>query len=134
MLSGCASVAPFDNSKNGVCTSEQSRVVADHITEQIEAFKDKNFERAYSFAAVSFQENINLDVFTQSIQAQYFMLIDNSGVEFGQCEVVNGNVLQIVTVTSSQNNFILDYVLSIEDGKLGVVAAVVTSVSDTTVT
>lgn len=108
--------------------------MADHITEQIEAFKDKNFERAYSFAAVSFQENINLDVFTQSIQAQYFMLIDNSGVEFGQCEVVNGNVLQIVTVTSSQNNFILDYVLSIEDGKLGVVAAVVTSVSDTTVT
>ena len=125
---------PFDNSKNGACTSEQSRVVADHITEQIEAFKDQDFERAYSFAAVSFQENINLDVFSQSIQAQYFMLIDNSGVEFGQCEIINGDVLQIVTVTSSQNNYTLDYVLSIEDEKLGVVAAVVTSVSDTTIT
>ncbi len=108
--------------------------MADHITEQIEAFKNQDFESAYSFAAVSFQDNINLDVFSQSIQAQYFMLLDNSGVEFGQCEIINGDVLQIVTVTSSQDNYTLNYVLSIEDGKLGVVAAVVTSVSGTTIT
>jgi len=134
LLSGCASNAPFDNSKNGVCTPEQSQLVTDHIGAQISAFQDQDFEKAYSYAAVSFQKDIDLDSFTQSIEARYFMLIENDGVDFGQCEIITGDVLQIVIVKSSKNNFALNYVLSLEDGKLGVVAAVVTSASENTIT
>lgn len=108
--------------------------MTDHIGAQIAAFKDPDFEKAYSYAATSFQENIDLEAFTQNIEAQYFMLLENESVDFGQCEIINGDVLQIVTVKTSQNNFTLNYVLSLEAGELGVVAAVVTSASESTIT
>ena len=60
------------------------------------------------------------------------MLIKNTGFEFIRCEIIDGEVLQIVEVQSSNNNFRLNYVLTLEDKALGIVAAFIASISDTT--
>lgn len=131
-VTGCSTSAPFASTENGPCTTEQSKAVFEHISKQIAALEDENFELAFSFAANSFQEDITLDSFTATIKTQYPMLIQNTGLEFKRCEILDSEVLQIVEVKSPQNIFTLNYVLTLENEKLGIVAAFIASITDAT--
>lgn len=91
-----------------------------------------DWEKAYSFATPGFRESVSLEEFTAVIILQYQMLINNQKVSFGDCEILNSQITQKVSVTSDNQIFDLIYSLSVIDGKLGVEAAV-TSVAATKV-
>jgi hypothetical protein len=115
---------------DGSCSSSQQLLVKDHISGQIDAIADQNWQKAYSFAAKSFQEAIDLDRFTEIISQQYVLLITNKGYTFDSCAIENERLVQKITVVGSNDDFRMTYRLSVEDQKLGVVAAAVTDVSE----
>jgi hypothetical protein len=130
LLSGCASSPALSNLMDGSCSPSQQLLAKDHISGQIDAIADQNWQKAYSFAAKSFQETIDLERFTQIISEQYVLLITNQGYTFDSCEIENERLVQKITVVGLNDDFRMTYRLSVEDEKLGVVAAAVTDVSE----
>ena len=130
LLSSCGNPNPLALLSDGKCSQSQQLLVKDHISGQIDAIADKNWQRAYTFAAKSFQERIDLDRFTGIISQQYVLLITNKGYTFDSCEIENERLVQKITVVGLNDDFRMTYRLSVEDQKLGVVAAAVTDVSE----
>ncbi len=130
LLPSCASVPALSNLMDGSCSQSQQLLVKEHISGQIDAIADKNLQRAYTFAAKSFQERIDLDRFTEIISQQYVLLITNKGYTFDNCEIENEQLVQKITVVGLNDDFRMTYRLSVEDQKLGVVAAAVTEISE----
>jgi hypothetical protein len=130
LLSGCASSPALSNLMDGSCSASQQLLAKDHISGQIDAIADQNWQKAYSFAAKSFQETIDLERFTQIISEQYVLLITNKGYTFDSCEIENERLVQKITVVGLNDDFRMTYRLSVEDQKLGVVAAAVTEISE----
>jgi len=130
LLSSCGEASPLAQLPEGSCSQSQQVLVKDHISGQIDAIADRNWQKAYSFAAKSFQETIDLERFTQIISEQYVLLITNKGYTFDSCEIENERLVQKITVVGLNDDFRMTYRLSVEDEKLGVVAAAVTDVSE----
>ena len=129
LLSGCSKSSPLASLSDGDCTTSQQLLIKDHVSGQIDAIADQNWEKAYSFAAKSFQESIPLERFTQIISEQYVLLITNKGYTFDSCEVVGAQLVQKITVRGAKDDFRMTYRLTFEKQRLGVVAAAVTQVS-----
>ena len=130
LLSSCGNPTPLAQLLDGQCSQSQQLLIKDHISGQIDAIADQNWQKAYTFAAKSFQETIDLDRFTQIISEQYVLLITNKGYTFDSCEIENERLVQKITVVGLNDDFRMTYRLSVEDKKLGVVAAAVTEVSE----
>ena len=130
LLSSCGNPTPLAQLPDGKCSQSHQLLAKDHISGQIDAIADQNWQKAYSFAAKSFQETIDLDRFTKIISQQYVLLITNKGYTFDSCEIENERLVQKITVVGSNDDFRMTYRLSVEDQKLGVVAAAVTDVSE----
>jgi len=123
LLSACSTSAPFKSLTAGACSSEQKQLVDDHISSQISAISKEDWPLAYSFAAKSFQDSIDITSFEVIIADSYSYLIDNKGITFGECEIKDGKIFQEVTVISNEDKSELSYRLSVVDQKLGVEAA-----------
>ena len=123
LLSACSTSSPFKSLTVGACSSEQKQLVDDHISSQISAISKEDWPLAYSFAAKSFQDSIDITSFEVIIADSYSYLIDNKGVTFGECEIKDGKIFQEVTVISNEDKSELSYRLSVVDQKLGVEAA-----------
>lgn len=130
LLSSCANTSPLDQLTEGNCTQSQQLLIKDHISGQIDAIADQNWQKAYSYAASSFQESISLERFTQIISEQYFLLITNNGYTFDICEIVGEQIVQKITVSGAKDDFRMTYRLTFEEARLGVVAAAVTQISE----
>ena len=130
LLCGCAKSSPLASLSDGDCTTSQQLLIKDHVSGQIDAIAEQKWEKAYTFAAKSFQESIALERFTQIISEQYVLLITNKGYTFDSCEIENERLVQKITVVGSNDDFRMTYRLSVEDQKLGVVAAAVTEISE----
>jgi uncharacterized protein YcfL len=123
LLSACSTSSPFKSLTAGSCSGEQKQLVDDHISSQISAISKQDWPLAYSFAAKSFQDSIDLTSFEVIITDSYSFLIDNQGITFGGCEIKEDKIFQEVTVNSSNEKIDLSYRLSTVDEKLGVEAA-----------
>jgi hypothetical protein len=123
LLSACSTSSPFKSLTAGPCSGEQKQLVSAHISSQISAISKQDWPLAYSFAAKSFQDSIDLTSFEVIITDSYSFLIDNKGITFGECEIKDGKIFQEVTITSSGDNSELSYRLSLVEEKLGVEAA-----------
>jgi len=123
LLSACSTSSPFKSLTAGVCSGEQKQLVDDHISSQISAISKQDWPLAYSFAAKSFQDSIDLTSFEVIITDSYSFLIDNQGITFGGCEIKEDKIFQEITVNSSNGKIDLSYRLSTVDEKLGVEAA-----------
>ena len=130
LLSSCGNPTPLAQLLDGQCSQSQQLLIKDHISGQIDAIADQNYQKAYSFAAKSFQEVVSLERFTQIISEQDVLLITNKGYTFDSCEIENERLVQKITVVGLNDDFRMTYRLSVEDKKLGVVAAAVTEVSE----
>jgi hypothetical protein len=123
LLSACSTSSPFKSLTAGACSGDQKQLVDDHISSQISAISKQDWPLAYSFAAKSFQDSIDLTSFEVIITDSYSFLIDNQGITFGGCEIKEDKIFQEVTVNSSNGKIDLSYRLSTVDEKLGVEAA-----------
>jgi hypothetical protein len=123
LLSACSTSSPFKSLTAGPCSGEQKQLVDDQISSQISAISKQDWPLAYSFAAKSFQDSIDLTSFEVIITDSYSFLIDNQGITFGGCEIKEDKIFQEVTVNSSNGKIDLSYRLSTVDEKLGVEAA-----------
>jgi uncharacterized lipoprotein YajG len=123
LLSACSTSSPFKSLTAGLCSGEQKQLVDDHISSQISAISKQDWPLAYSFAAKSFQDSIDLTSFEVIITDSYSFLIDNQGITFGGCEIKEDKIFQEITVNSSNGKIDLSYRLSTVDEKLGVEAA-----------
>ena len=128
LLVGCVQNATLEGLSDGDCTSAVVELVNKHISGQIDALADKDWELAHSFATENFQANVSVDDFIVVINAQYGMLIKNEGYEFNECTVVGNNIKQEVKVLSDEQEFSLVYVLTVDGSTLGVDSAVVSMV------
>ncbi len=129
LLSSCGNPNPLALLPDGKCSQSQQLLVKEDISGQIDSIADKNWQRAYTFAAKSFQERIDLDRFTEIISQQYVLLITNKGYTFDSCEIVGEQLVQKITVSGAKDDFRMTYRLTFEEQRLGVVAAAVTQVS-----
>jgi len=111
LLSACSTSSPFKSLTAGVCSGEQKQLVSAHISSQISAISKQDWPLAYSFAAKSFQDSIDLTSFEVIITDSYSFLIDNQGITFGGCEIKEDKIFQEVTVNSSNGkmNFLIGY-------------------------
>lgn len=130
LLSGCGQQGAFEPLVDGPCTANQDAAVTKHLSAQIDAFAARDWELAYSYASAHFRKVITLAEFTEIIQAQYGMLIENKGYSFGSCEISAANILRQVSVASDQGDFSLDYKLSFVNSRLGVESAVITQLTE----
>jgi hypothetical protein len=128
LLVGCAQKAPLEDLADGDCTGAVVELVTQHISGQIDALADKDWELAHSFASENFQANVSVDEFIAVINAQYGMLIKNEGYEFDKCIVAGNTIKQGVKVLSDEQEFSLVYVLAVDGSTLGVDSAVVSRV------
>lgn len=123
LLVGCAQKDPFEDLSDGECTRALVNSVNKHISGQIDAFAEKDWELAHSFASENFQSNVPIEDFTFIIAAQYQMLITNTGYEFNECTVAGSTITQEVTVISGEQMFGLAYELTVIDSTLGIESA-----------
>ena len=123
LLTACSTSSPFKSLTAGPCSGEQKQLVSAHISSQISAISQQDWPLAYSFAAKSFQDSVDIFSFEVVITGSYPMLINNQGVTFGKCEIKNSSIFQEVTVNSSNEKSELLYKLISVDQKLGVEAA-----------
>jgi hypothetical protein len=123
LLSACSTSSPFKSLTASACSGEQKQLVSDHISSQISAISKKDWPLAYSFAAQSFQDSIDITSFEVIITDSYSYLINNKGITFGECEIKDDKIFQEVTVISNEDKSELSYRLSAVDEKLGVEAA-----------
>jgi outer membrane murein-binding lipoprotein Lpp len=121
LISGCSS--PVVEEKLGSCSAEQGVTVKDHISKQINAIADGDWQRAYDYAAPSFKQAITLTEFKQVISKQYLFLIFNNGINFGECKNTDQGINQIVYIDFQGKKRTLSYDLTLTDKRLGVVAA-----------
>ena len=126
LLTACSTSSPFKSLTAGPCSGEQKQLVSAHISSQISAISQQDWPLAYSFAAKSFQDSVDIFSFEVVITGSYPMLINNQGVNFGKCEIKNSSIFQEVTVNSSNEKSELLYKLTSVDQKLGVEAANIT--------
>lgn len=129
LLAGCAKKDPFIDLADGDCTSAQANSVSKHISGQIAAFAEQDWELAHSFASDDFQSNVSIENFILIIGTQYPMLIQNKGYEFNECTVTDRTITQEVDVTSGEQVFSIDYKLTVNDSTLGVDSAVISQVA-----
>ena len=123
LLSACSTSSPFKSLTAGVCSGEQKQLVSAHISSQISAISQQDWPLAYSFAAKSFQDSVDIFSFEVVITGSYPMLINNQGVTFGKCEIKDTSISQEVTVNSGSEKSKLLYRLTSVDQKLGVESA-----------
>ena len=124
LLTSCSSkAAPFQSLQDGLCSDNQQTLVSDHISSQISAISKQDWPLAYSFAAKSFQDSVDIFSFEVVITGSYPMLINNQGITFGKCEIKATGIFQEVTVNSGSEKSELLYKLTSVDQKLGVEAA-----------
>ena len=123
LLSACSTSAPFKSLTAGPCSSEQKQLVNDHISSQISAISKQDWPLAYSFAAKSFQDSVDILSFEVIITSSYSMLINNQSLTFGECVIKEDKIFQEVTVISNDTKSELSYRLSAVDENLGVEAA-----------
>jgi len=121
ILSSCAPAAVEETL--GSCSKDRRVVVKKHISNQINAISDGNWQRAYSYAAASFQESVSIDLFKALITKQYKFLISNDGLTFGMCTNTDQGINQIVVIDFQGKKRTLSYDLTLIDERLGVVAA-----------
>ena len=129
LLTSCSKEAPFQLLQDGLCSQNQQTLVSDHISSQISAISKQDWPLAYSFAAKSFQDSVDIFSFEVIITGSYPMLINNQGITFGKCEIKDTSISQEVIVNSSYEKVELLYRLSLVDQKLGVQAADITEQS-----
>ena len=123
LISACSTSAPFKSLTAGLCSGEQKQLVGDHISSQISAISKQDWPLAYSFAAKSFQDSVDIFSFEVIITGSYPMLINNQGITFGKCEIKDTSISQEVTVNSGSEKSELLYRLTSVNQKLGVEAA-----------
>ena len=129
LLTSCSSPSPFESLSAGECSDTQQVAVEKHITGQINALSAQDWLKAYTYAAQSFQNSIELEQFTAIIAAQYQMLIDNRGFTFKNCKITSSGVSQEVEVVDPRGDYLLLYRLEVEQLQLGIVAASVIEAS-----
>lgn len=123
LLSSCSQKAAFEELADGVCSSEQKKLVEAHISSQIDAIAKQEWELAYSYASPGFRTGVAIEQFVFIIGAQYRMLVDNQGYEFSGCTIANEKITQQIAVTSNAEITNLTYILSVEKEVLGVDSA-----------
>lgn len=125
VLSGCSQKAAFEELSDGSCSDEQAQLVQGHISAQIDAIANEEWESAYSFASPSFRSSVELDQFVFIIGTQYGMLIENQGYLFSECTILNKQISQKVGVKGEGELTNLTYTLSVNESVLGVESALV---------
>ena len=125
LTTGCSQKVAFEELADGPCSSAEEELASQHISGQIDALADQDWKLAYSFASDNFKGKVSLAQFTFIIASQYSILIENRGYTFDTCTLVDGGVVQEVSVTSGGQVNNLTYELSVTDSKLGIESAMI---------
>ena len=123
LLSGCASKEVFESLADGPCTAKQKSAITTHVTSQLQAFANEDWEEAFTYSSPSFQEVFTVELFTAIIKNEYSVLVSNLGYSFGECSISNEEILQSVKIELPNSTSAITYQLSVENTKLGINAA-----------
>jgi len=120
-LSAQSSITPAQ-AKEVRCNQSQKSIVKKHITKQITALANSDWQRAYSYSAKSFQSSISVDQFKEIIESGYLFLTENGNLTFGACRNSKNAFSQLLTVDSMGAKYELAYNLTLVGKRLGIVA------------
>lgn len=97
------------------CDEVELEAVSLVITQQTEAFGERDFDTAYSMASPSFRESVPLEAFQQLIDSSYGPLIQSTNLNFDDCLVERDRDFATIDVRFSQGGqdvFGLQYVVT----------------------
>ena len=120
-ISSQSSITPAQ-AKEVRCNQSQQSLVKKHITKQITALANSDWQRAYSYSAKSFQSSITVDQFKLIIESGYLFLTENGNLTFGACKNSKNAFNQLLTVDSKGEKYELSYNLTLVGKRLGIVA------------
>lgn len=105
LVAGCASSAtdatPTEPAIGGTCPAEVSTAAAATIRAQQVAFASGDFAKARSYASAEFQAIIEVPQFEEIIVTRYGFLLDDPGLEFLTCDLVDAQARMSVRVSVS---------------------------------
>lgn len=78
------------------CEGSAELEIQEVINNQVAAFGDGDFERAYGFASGAFRANVSLEGFIEIIDGSYGPLIGSSDLVFSGCFVTAENLLAVI--------------------------------------
>ncbi|MEK9578640.1 MAG: DUF4864 domain-containing protein [Aquiluna sp.] len=78
------------------CESPAELEIQEVINNQVAAFGDGDFERAYGYASGAFRANVSLEGFIEIIDGSYGPLIGSSDLVFNDCFVTAENLLAVI--------------------------------------
>ena len=122
-MTACASEETLESLADGPCTAEQKIAITGHISSQLQAFAKEDWKKAFSYSSPSFQGTFSLEDFTTIITNDYSVLVSNQGYSFGQCSISGEEILQSVEIELPNSTADITYQLSVENTKLGIIAA-----------
>jgi len=122
-LTGCSTESGFKNLADGPCSKGQAKQVSQHISGQLQAMASEDWKKAYTYAAPSFQKVFALKEFQQIIEGDYPVLVSNQGYSFGTCAISGAEISQVVKIELPSTSSSITYTLSVEEEKIGIVAA-----------
>ena len=122
-LTGCSGQSTFQALEDGPCSKAQAKQVSQHISSQLQAMADEDWLKAYTFAAPSFQKAISVEDFQIIIEGDYSVLVSNQGYTFANCSISGAEISQVVNIELPNSSSSITYVLSVEEEKIGIVAA-----------
>jgi len=110
-----APVLTFEaTAKTTTCSQKQKSAVKKHITKQIGAMAESDWQAAYGYAAKSFQSSIPIELFAEIIETQYEFLMVNDGYAFGTesyvkfCWTRRNNAILVVFETGENKIWHID--------------------------
>ena len=122
-LTACANKDSLEVLSDGPCTANQKNIITSHISSQLQAFANEDWNKAFTYSSPSFQETFTLEDFTTIITSDYSVLVSNQGYSFGECSILNEEILQAVEIKLPNSTADITYQLSVENTKLGIIAA-----------
>jgi cephalosporin hydroxylase len=84
---------------------------------------NEDWKKAYTYAAPSFQKVFALKEFQQIIEGDYPVLVSNQGYSFGACAISGAEISQVVKIQLPSTSSSITYTLSVEEEKIGIIAA-----------
>lgn len=103
------------------CSNDEFVGGSKWITGQLNAFRKGTLEEAYSFASPSFRQSNGFELFSFLIVGQYSMLLTSKSFQISSCERTGSKFFFTGSLVDNQNNeYTLQYLLSLTDKKWGV--------------
>lgn len=96
-----SAVDPSESASPTDCPDDVRTGIVETITGQQEAFGDRDYSRARTFASESFRSSVDTETFAAIIERDFSFLLASPALDFAECALIDGIARMQVRVPGS---------------------------------